>query len=47
MYQLIVAKQQHARNVTNTPSNMNWRHSTGCGKLTSFFEYEMPYKKGS
>jgi hypothetical protein len=20
---------------------------TGCGKLTSFFEYEMPYKKGS
>jgi hypothetical protein len=22
-------------------------HSTGCGKLTSFFEYEMPYEKGS
>jgi hypothetical protein len=21
--------------------------STGCGKLTSFFEYEMPYEKGS
>jgi hypothetical protein len=20
---------------------------TGCGKLTSFFEYEMPYEKGS
>jgi hypothetical protein len=21
--------------------------NTGCGKLTSFFEYEMPYEKGS
>jgi hypothetical protein len=21
--------------------------TTGCGKLTSFFEYEMPYEKGS
>jgi hypothetical protein len=20
--------------------------NTGCGKLTSFFEYEMPYEKG-
>jgi hypothetical protein len=22
-------------------------YNTGCGKLTSFFEYEMPYEKGS
>jgi hypothetical protein len=21
--------------------------NTGCGKLTSFFEYEMPFEKGS
>jgi hypothetical protein len=23
------------------------RRDTGCGKLTSFFEYEMPHEKGS
>jgi hypothetical protein len=27
--------------------NMDILDYTGCGKLTSFFEYEMPYEKGS
>jgi hypothetical protein len=27
--------------------NLNSSPSTGCGKLTSFFEYEMQYEKGS
>jgi hypothetical protein len=26
---------------------MNFYGNTGCGKLTSFFEYEMPYEEGS
>jgi hypothetical protein len=28
-------------------TEVSFSHNTGCGKLTSFFEYEMPYEKGS
>jgi hypothetical protein len=29
------------------PQRVKGRDNTGCGKLTTFFEYEMPYEKGS
>jgi hypothetical protein len=32
---------------TNNELYQCGRYNTGCGKLTFFFEYEMPYKKGS
>jgi hypothetical protein len=39
-------EQQLMRCLNNSYMSVSLKY-TGCGKLTSFFEYEMPYKKGS
>jgi hypothetical protein len=36
----------HNKNLILKFRSFRWEY-TGCGKLTSFFEYEMPYEKGS
>jgi hypothetical protein len=44
-YRLLVGKPEGKRPLGRP--RRRWVDKTGCSKLTSFFEYEMPYEKGS